>query len=268
MKRQSILNPKLRYLQIALNGSIHDARAIIPTLPRSERILIEVGTPMIKRYGAEGIRKVRTWYERHLTGLPIEAETTPQNMDLREVIKQMRKMSEDRSRAATQQSTPTIGPKPYIVADMKMMDRGDEEVRIAEEGGAHAVVALGHAPIESLNQFITACKDLGLDSMVDMMNVPFPLAVLRELRIQPNVVILHRGVDETQLNKAKMLPLHEIRRIKGSYDTLIAVAGGDSIREVQSAMFNDADIVVVWKDFYSAGAQTASLANDFLKHIK
>jgi 3-keto-L-gulonate-6-phosphate decarboxylase len=65
-----------------------------------------------------------------------------------------------------------------------------------------------------------------------------------------------------------MLPLHEIRRIKGSYDTLIAVAGGDSIREVQSAMFNDADIVVVWKDFYSAGAQTASLANDFLKHIK
>ena len=65
-----------------------------------------------------------------------------------------------------------------------------------------------------------------------------------------------------------MLPLHEIRRIKGSYDILIAVAGGDTIREVQSAVFNDADIVVIWKSVYQNTAETVSLVEGFLKRIK
>ena len=34
-----------------------------------------------------------------------------------------------------------------------------------------------------------------------------------------------------------MLPLHEIRRIKANYDVLIAVAGGDTLRVIQSTVF-------------------------------
>ena len=101
-----------------------------------------------------------------------------------------------------------------------------------------------------------------------MMNVEFPLAALRALKKQPRVIILHRGVDEERDNKQKQLPLHEIRRIKGSYDMMIAVAGGDSLREVQSASFNDADIVVLWKEFFKSGDDTGKLASEFLETVK
>jgi 3-keto-L-gulonate-6-phosphate decarboxylase len=104
--------------------------------------------------------------------------------------------------------------------------------------------------------------------MIDMMNVDFPLNVLRKLKKPPAVVILHRGVDEERFNKQKMLPLHEIRRIKSNFDILISIAGGDTIREVQRAIFNDADIVVVWKSFYQSAGDTGKLAEEFLKQIK
>ena len=49
---------------------------------------------------------------------------------------------------------------------------------------------------------------------------------------------------------------------------LIAVAGGDTLREAQSVIFNDADIVVVWKSVFQSTEETASLVEGFLKVIK
>ena len=148
------------------------------------------------------------------------------------------------------------------------MDRGKTEVEIAARGGASAAIALGSAPIETLNEFIAACAARGLDAMIDMMNVDYPLSVLRALKKIPPVVILHRGVDEEKFNREKMIPLHEIRRIKGAYDIMISIAGGDTIREVQRSIFNDADIVVIWKSVYQSTAETADLIDGFLKEIK
>ncbi len=50
------LQHKTRYLQIAFNGSWETAARIASSLPRNPRILVEAGTPFIKRYGNEGIR--------------------------------------------------------------------------------------------------------------------------------------------------------------------------------------------------------------------
>ena len=134
--------------------------------------------------------------------------------------------------------------------------------------GASAAVVLGLAPLETLNAFIDACNKLGMESMVDMMNVDQPYKILRRLKKLPDVVILHRGVDEETYNKDKPLPYHNIIKIKGSFNIIISVAGGDTSREVQRAVFNGADIVVVWKDFYRAGAETGRLAAEFLKEVK
>ncbi len=57
---------------------------------------------------------------------------------------------------------------PYILADLKTMDRGETEVEIAARAGASAAIALGRAPIESLNAFIQKCEELGLDAMIDI----------------------------------------------------------------------------------------------------
>ena len=71
-------------------------------------------------------------------------------------------------------------------------------------------------------------------------------------------------------NYTILFTLEELRRKtdKGNYKVLVAVAGGDTNKEVQRAIFNGADIVVAWKNFYQAGAQTAELAEAFLKEIK
>jgi len=157
---------------------------------------------------------------------------------------------------------------PYIVADLKTMDRGETEATIAKTAGASAAIALGQAPIETLNVFVDTCNRVGLDSMIDMMNVDQPIKILRKLKKLPAVVILHRGVDEEVFNKDKPVPYIQINKVRASYNVLISVAGGDTIREVQRAIFNDADIVVVWKNFYTLSDNTAVLAEEFLKVIK
>ena len=228
-KPSTKLNRKKRYLQVALNSTLEEAEAIIAALPVSDRIIVEAGTPLIKRYGVSAIAKLGAWRE---------SWSTLENLD------------------------------PYIVADLKTMDRGATEVALAAEAGASAAIALGSAPTETLNAFIAACGEHELDAMVDMMNVEYPLAVLRKLKKVPPVVILHRGVDEEQFNREKQIPLHEIRRIKGAYDIMIAIAGGDTLREVQRSIFNDADIVVVWKSVFQSTEETAALVEGFLKEIK
>jgi bifunctional enzyme Fae/Hps len=225
------LNDRKRYLQIALNGDLADAQKIISQLPASDRVIIEAGTPLIKEYGAEAISRLNHWWQSRLLSAG-------------------------------------IGAPVYIVADLKTIDRGATEAQMAARAGASAAVAMGQAPIETLNSFIAECENLGIDAMIDMMNVEYSLNVLRQLKKPPAVVILHRGVDEQIFNKEKQIPYHEIRRVKGNYDIMLAIAGGDTPREVQRAFFNSADIAVVWKNFYTAVGDTVALAQDFLRQIK
>jgi len=46
-----MLDKKQRYLQIALNSTLDEARSIINQIPLDKRIIIEAGTPLIKAYG-------------------------------------------------------------------------------------------------------------------------------------------------------------------------------------------------------------------------
>ena len=227
-----MLDGKKKYLQVALNSTPSEAEYIIASLPVSERIIIEAGTPLIKAYGVYGIRSIAAAWQKKLGVFQNEYAI------------------------------------PYIVADTKCMDRGKTEVAIAQAGGASAATVLGIAPIETINVFIEACESFGLDAMIDMMNVEQPFKILRKLKQLPRVVILHRGVDEEAFNKDKPLPYIQINKLRSTYDVMIAMAGGDTIREVQRSIFNDIDIVVVWKDFYSPTGNAGLLAQQFLREIK
>jgi bifunctional enzyme Fae/Hps len=224
-----MLDSRKKYLQIALNSNLSDAWTIVQSLPSSDRIILEAGTPLIKRHGVDAIRNLAQWW-------------TYKSYSLQAF--------------------------PYIVADMKTMDRGETEALLVKEAGGSALVGLGQAPIETIDSFISVCKKYNLDSMLDMMNVEQPVKVLRRLKKQPDVVILHRGVDEEIYNKSKPIPYLQINKIRSSYSMMISIAGGDTIREVQRAIFNDADIVVVWKNFYQASGETGLLAQEFLRQIK
>lgn len=220
--KKTRLEKRKKYLHVALNSTLEEASDVISQLPISDRILIEVGTPLIKIYGTEAISHIK--------------EIAP------------------------------FGA--YIVADNKCADLATREVEMMVNAGANAATCLGVAPIETIDRFIEECQKFNIDSMIDMMNVENPLSVLKKLKKAPTVVMVHRGVDETEFSKEKQIPYYQIKQIKGNYDVLVAVAGGDTIREVQRAVFNDADIVVVWKSFYQSNTETAQLAKSFLQEIK
>lgn len=54
-----MLDHKKKYLQVALNSTPEEGEEIISQLPPSDRIIIEAGTPLIKAYGTDGIRRLK-----------------------------------------------------------------------------------------------------------------------------------------------------------------------------------------------------------------
>lgn len=222
-----MLNQRKKYLQLAFNRSLSEVSNMISLLPASDNIIIEAGTPLIKRYGLVAISTIKQDWEA------------------------------------------IIGKPGYIVADLKCMDRGTTEVQAVASAGASAATVLGLAPIETINEFISECTNVGIDSMVDMMNVEFPFEVLQKLSKLPTVVVLHRGVDEKDNNREKQIPLDQIHRIKGAYGkVLISVAGGESPRELIRTYFNDADIAVVWRSINENPVETSEIVDEFLKLVK
>ena len=55
-----------RYTQLAFNGTIRQARSIIPRIRPDPRLIIEAGTPFIKREGIAGIRMIRRMWRGFL----------------------------------------------------------------------------------------------------------------------------------------------------------------------------------------------------------
>lgn len=61
-----MLDRRARYLQIAFNYDLDLVQRVLPTLPRSNRILVEAGTPFIKREGMRGVRHMRALWSGHI----------------------------------------------------------------------------------------------------------------------------------------------------------------------------------------------------------
>ncbi|KKU11083.1 MAG: hypothetical protein UX65_C0001G0048 [Parcubacteria group bacterium GW2011_GWB1_46_8] len=160
-----------------------------------------------------------------------------------------------------------VGSVAYVVADLKCMDRGGQEIFIAKNAGADAATVLGTAPVETLNEFIEKSAELGIDAIVDMLNVTFPFEILGSLKTIPPYVMLHLGVEE-RLHTEKQIPYQDCGRIKGSYTTTIAIAGGETPRDVRRVFFNGGDIAVIWEAINTNPRETTVLANQFLSTLK
>lgn len=61
-----MLDHRVRYLQIAFNYDLSLVHRVLPTLPRNPRILIEAGTPFIKREGMRGVSTMRSLWSGHI----------------------------------------------------------------------------------------------------------------------------------------------------------------------------------------------------------
>jgi 3-keto-L-gulonate-6-phosphate decarboxylase len=95
-----------------------------------------------------------------------------------------------------------------------------------------------------LKIFVETCKELEIKSVIDSINTDNPLRAIWKANVIPDVVLIHRGRDEENSFGA-VIQYKNIAKIKGKYEALVGAAGGIDEKEMESASFNGADIVVV-----------------------
>jgi len=215
---RTLRNPP--YLQVALDTPDMDETVrVVRNLPESEKIIIEAGTPLIKKYGCGIISKLR----------------------------EIRKDS-------------------FIVADLKTLDVGALEVRIAHEAGADAAVVSGLAFPLTIKDFIEEAKRIGICSSIDMMNVPDPLKALEEAKAMPDIVLLHRGIDSESKLKHSWDYLKKFKeKVKGK--ALVGVGGGVDLQLSKESLANGADIVIVGR-YITKSDDVASSAKSILNLMR
>ncbi len=163
-----MIDRRVRYLQLAFNDDLRTAAPIVLGLPREERILVEAGTPFIKREGMAGVMALRKFWPHGL------------------------------------------------VADIKTTDGGAEEIEMVAGAGATAATVMGSCPQETLEVFIAACDYYGVDSLIDMLGVIDPLAVMRGLSGPPTGVVLHLGRDE-ESTRGKAIQYRHVTRVRSKF---------------------------------------------------
>ena len=207
------------YLQIAIDAPDMDVvKAVLAQAPKNDHLIIEAGTPLIKRYGLS-------------------------------VISEIRKIKKDA----------------FIVADLKTLDTGNLEARMAADATADAVVVSGLAPLATIEKFIEEARKVGIYSIIDTLNVEHPAKIVEALKNKPDIVELHRGID-TEGMKAEHAwgNIAEIKKAAGGRKLLVAVAGGVKVENVETALKGGADILVVGRSITNA-KDIEGATREFLK---
>ena len=185
-----------RFLQIAFNNNINEFYSLINKIPNLDNIIIEAGTPLIKKEGISVIGKIKAYWHGE------------------------------------------------VCADIKIVDGAKAEVLMCKQYGADYVTAMGNSSVETLKIFVDTCKEVGIKSVIDMINTENPLKILWKANVFPDVVVIHRGRDEEN-SFGKVIQYKNIAKIKGKWDLIVGSAGGIDKRELQSAAFNGSDLVDV-----------------------
>ena len=116
------------YLQVAMDlVDMGKVAQVLKELPDNDHLVIEAGTPLIKKFGLSVISEIRK-----------------------------------------------LRPSAFIIADMKILDTGNLEARMAADASADAVVVSGLAPTSTIEKAISEARKVGIYSIVDMLNVQSP----------------------------------------------------------------------------------------------
>ena len=213
------------YLQVAIDLDSEAAvEKVVSELPMRERVLIEAGTPAIKKFGVGIVRKIR-------------------------------ELKQDA----------------FIIADLKTLDVGRVEVKMAADETADAVAVSGLATSDSIDKSLHEAKKEGIYSIIDFMNVDDPVAKLKSLKAEPDIVLLHRSVDAERVaaehgaksdKTSRWALIKEIKQIL-SKNKLIAVAGGIKPKNTQEALKCGADIIIVGR-YITQSRDIKHAAREFL----
>ena len=206
------------YLQVALDlVDMGKVAAVLKELPENDHLIIEAGTPLIKKFGLGVISEIRK-----------------------------------------------LRPNAFIIADMKILDTGNLEARMAADASSDAVVISGLAPTSTLEKAIAEARKVGIYSVVDMLNVQNPAKVIEKLKVKPDIVELHRAID-TEDTAHAWGDIAAIKKAAGG-KLLVATAGGVRVNVVKDALKAGADILVVGRAI-TASKDIKHAADEFLDKL-
>lgn len=156
-------------------------------------------------------------------------------------------------------------PNAEIMADMKTMDVGALEARLAIEAGANIISVLGAAAIETIREFVNEARRLGGKALVDMIGIRDPGSRIRELLsegLRPDYVGLHLGID-VQRSRGLTIEglINEAVRIKNEYGLKVAIAGGINEEVAPKLRGTNIDIVIIGRAITQAKDPVASAKN-------
>ncbi len=206
------------YLQVALDlVDMGKVASVLKSLPENDHLIIEAGTPLIKKFGLS-------------------------------VLSEIRKFK----------------PNAFIIADLKILDTGNLEARMAADATADAVVISGLAPVSTMEKAIAEARKVGIYSIVDMLNVQSPAKVIASLKVKPDIVELHRAIDVEETAHA-WGDIPAIKKAAGG-KLLVATAGGIRTNVVKDALKAGADILVVGRAI-TASKDVGHAADEFLEQL-
>lgn len=206
------------YLQVALDiVDMGKLKSVLNALPENDHLIIEAGTPLIKKFGLQVISDIRS-----------------------------------------------VRPNAFIVADMKILDTGNLEARMAADSSADAVVMSGLAPRSTIEKAITEARKTGIYSVIDMLNVEDPVGLISSLKVKPDIVELHRAIDAEQTAHA-WGNIKDMKKAAGG-KLLVATAGGIRVPVVKDALKTGADILVVGRAI-TASKDVRHAAEEFLEQL-
>ncbi len=212
-KVQRLFDPP--YLQVALDlVDMKRVAAVLRELPDNDHLIIEAGTPLIKRFGLSVLSEIRN----------------------------LRKNA-------------------FIIADLKILDTGNLEARMAADASADAVVISGLAPVPTMEKAIAEARKTGIYSVIDMLNVKDPVALVKSLAVKPDIVELHRAIDTDDTEHA-WGNIKAMKKAAGG-KLLVATAGGIKVNVVGDAVASGADILVVGRAI-TASKDIRHAAEEFL----
>jgi 3-hexulose-6-phosphate synthase len=135
-------------------------------------------------------------------------------------------------------------PDLRILADLKIMDGGEYETRLAIEAGASIVTVLALSDDATIRGALAEARRTGAEILVDMIGVADIEGRALELEaLGVDYVCVHTGTDVQATGRN---PLGDLRRVKKVLSRArVAVAGGIKLATIADIAREGPDIVIV-----------------------
>ncbi len=150
-----------------------------------------------------------------------------------------------------------IRPESVLIADMKTLDTGNLEARMAGDATADVIAFSGLAPLKTQERAIEECSKVGALAYMDTINLDDPLEVIKQLEVKPDIVEMHGLPNKEQVNRIK----------KACGGALVAVAGEFEQSELNDIIKNGVDIIMIDKTLTCAGDMNRK-ASDYLQEMQ